>query len=247
MKVSHTKNMGTKAVSAVALGVSIMCAPLVAAEHPATAAHAPSSNVAWTADMVRFVAQGDKKRGGELNQSLFCASCHGNAGIAPSANWPSLAGQRAQYTFKMLKDFKDGKRHGSHSAEIMNSEAQLVSDQDMADLAQFYASFDLPQLPEGVTFDAVLGAQSKAVISRGDGKRLVAPCQSCHGSHGEGESTDSPALAGQSPEYLIKTLQEYKSGARGNDIYSRMRLIAKVLTDEEIVQMANYYAGLTSK
>jgi cytochrome c553 len=203
--------------------------------------------VAWTIEQVRFVAQGDKNRGAQLSKDLFCASCHGDAGIAPSANWPSLAGQRAEYTFKMLKDYKEGKRKDSHAAEIMVAEAQLVTDQDMADLAQFYASFPLPPLPEGVSFDTAVGAQSKSIVARGDGKRLVAPCQSCHVSNGEGQATDTPALAGQSPDYFIKTMQEYKSGVRHNDVYARMRLIAKTLTDEEIVQMAHYYAGLTAK
>ena len=235
-------------VGMVGLAAAMMISPAFAAGHEvAVAGKGPSSNVAWTAEQVRFVAQGDKNRGAQLHQDLFCVSCHGNAGIAPSANWPSLAGQRAEYTFKMLKDYKEGKRKGSHAAEIMTAEGQLVTDQDMADLAQFYASFDLPALPEGVTFDAAMGEQITYIVRRGDGKRLLAPCQSCHVSNGEGQATDTPALAGQTPEYFIKTMQDYKTGARSNDVYSRMRLIAKVLTDEEIVQLAHYYAGLTAK
>jgi len=250
----------------------MLVSPLFAAGHEAkTTQQGPSSNVAWTADMVEFVAKGDKNRGAQLNADLFCASCHGNAGVAPSANWPSLAGQRAEYTFKMLKDYKEGKRKGSHAAEIMTAEGQLVTDQDMADLAQFYASFELPTLIDeskyaelvqatraatdpfptlpggGITFDKTASKLAVPLVTRGDGKRLLAPCQSCHVSNGEGQATDTPALAGQSPEYFIKTMQDYKTGARHNDVYSRMRLIAKVLTDEEIVQLAHYYAGLTAK
>ncbi len=241
--------MNIKAVTTVAaLGAALMAMPLMAAEHEAgMGAKGPSTNVAWTAEQMRFVAKGDVARGGVLNRELFCASCHGDAGIAQSGNWPSLAGQRAEYTFKMLKDYKDGKRHGSHAAEIMVKVAQHMSDQDMADLAQFYASFALPQLPTGVSFDPAKAEQAKTVIKRGDGKRLLAPCQSCHGPSGEGSVTDTPALSGQTPDYFIKTMHEYKSGARANDVYSRMRLIAKTLTDEEIVQMANYYAGMTAK
>lgn len=241
--------MNIKAVTAVAaFGAALATMPLMAAEHEAgMGAKGPSSNVAWTAEQMRFVAQGDKNRGGWLNRELFCASCHGDAGIAQSANWPSLAGQRAEYTFKMLKDYKDGKRHGSHAAEIMVKVAQQMSDQDMADLAQFYASFALPQLPTGVSFDPAKAEQASTLVKRGDGKRLLAPCQACHGPNGEGSVTDTPALAGQTPDYFIKTMHEYKSGARASDVYSRMRLIAKRLTDDEIVQLANYYAGMTAK
>ncbi|MGC8731182.1 MAG: c-type cytochrome [Halothiobacillaceae bacterium] len=235
-------------VSLAAVGAALMVSQGVAAEHGASAAaKGPSTNVAWTNEQLRFVAQGDKNRGGQLNRDMFCASCHGDAGVAPSASWPSLAGQRAEYTFKMLKDYKDGKRHGSQTSEIMVKVAQLLTDQDMADLAQFYASFALPKLPDGVSFDAALAEKARSVVTRGDGKRLVAPCQACHGPNGEGSVTDTPALAGQTPDYFIKTMHEYKSGARASDVYSRMRLIAKTLSDEEIEQMAHYYAGMTAK
>ncbi len=234
-------------VHAAAAATALLAAPLMAAGHGGEQASGPSTHVAWTAEQMRFVASGDAGRGGLLNRQMFCASCHGDAGIAQSGNWPSLAGQRAEYTFKMLKDYKDGKRHGSQAAEIMVRVAQQLSDQDMADLAQFYASFKLPTLPVGVSFDPALAEQAKPVVMRGDGKRLLAPCQSCHGPNGEGSVTDTPALAGQVPEYFIKTMHEYKSGARSNDVYSRMRLIAHSLSDEEIVQMAHYYAGLTAR
>jgi len=245
MKNKTMKN--TFVASMVAVGATLLAAPLMAAEHGSTPASGPSSNVAWTAEQIRFVAQGDANRGGLLSHQMFCASCHGDAGVAQSGNWPSLAGQRAEYTFKMLKDYKDGKRHSGEHAEIMVQVAQFLSDQDMADLAQFYAGFQLPQLPSGVTFDPAKGQQIKTLVMRGDGKRLLVPCQACHGPQGEGAVTDTPALAGQTPEYFIKTMLDYKAGTRANDVYSRMRLIAQSLSDEEIVQLAHYYAGMTAK
>ncbi|MGK0674429.1 MAG: c-type cytochrome [Halothiobacillaceae bacterium] len=246
MKIKTMKNKIV--MSLAAMGAALMVSQTMAAEHGAkTAVKGPSTNVAWTAEQLRFVAAGDKNRGGQLNRDMFCASCHGDQGIAPTGNWPSLAGQRAEYTFKMLKDYKDGKRRGSASADIMVQVAQHLSDQDMADLAQFYASFKLPPLPAGVSFDAAKADQAKTLVTRGDGKRLLAPCQACHGPNGEGAVIDIPALAGMPPEYFVKTMHEYKSGARANDVYSRMRLIAKTLSDEEIHQLANYYAGMTAK
>ena len=58
------------------------------------------------------------------------------------------------------------------------------------------------------------------------------------------DRVDTPRLAGQEEEYLKKTLLAYKSGARANDIYSRMRLIASKLSDLEIEQLAKYYSTL---
>jgi cytochrome c553 len=55
---------------------------------------------------------------------------------------------------------------------------------------------------------------------------------------------DIPASAGQQAEYFEATLKDYKTGNRHNDIYSRMRLIAKQLTDEEIKDLAQYYLQL---
>lgn len=52
---------------------------------------------------------------------------------------------------------------------------------------------------------------------------------------------DIPALAGQQAEYTINTLLEYKNGTRHNDIYSRMRLIARQLSDDEIKQLGELY------
>lgn len=228
-----------------AMGLSSLA---FAGDHGKTAATGgPSTNVAWTAEMMRFVAKGDISNGARLNSEAYCASCHGHAGIAPSPNWPSTAGQRAEYTFKMLKDYKDGKRAGTAHNQLMQLAVMPLSDQDMADLAKYYASFPLPTLPVGVTHDAAKAKEASKMIVRGDGSRFIAPCQSCHGSKGEGSITDTPALAGMPPEYFIKTMQEYRDGTRKNDVYARMRLIAKDLTDAEIEAMAHYYAGMTAK
>lgn len=214
---------------------------------PVMAQDAPSTNIAWTQAEIRFVAQGDIQRGKELNQRAYCVSCHGETGISPSANWPSLAGQRAEYTFKMLKDYQDKKRTGTAHNQLMYMATQQLNDQDMADLARFYASQPLPKLPSGITYDVDKAKAASNLIVRGDGMRFIAPCQSCHGIKGEGAITDTPALAGMPPDYFIATMKEYRNGTRHNDVYARMRLITKELTDVEIENLAHYYAGLTAK
>lgn len=241
------KSLFTKTLLASALATMMVVAPATANETTKASAGGPSTNVTWTAEMMRFVANGDIGNGARLNSEAYCASCHGHAGIAPSPNWPSTAGQRAEYTFKMLKDYKDGKRAGTAHNQLMQLAVMPLSDQDMADLAKYYASFPLPTLPVGVTHDAAKAKDASKLIVRGDGSRFIAPCQSCHGSKGEGSITDIPALAGMPPEYFIKTMQEYRDGTRKNDVYARMRLIAKDLSDAEIEAMAHYYAGMTAK
>ncbi|MGC8697290.1 MAG: c-type cytochrome, partial [Halothiobacillus sp.] len=202
----------------------------------------PSTEVAWTPETMALVRSGNVQKGGQLANEQMCASCHGHAGIAQSNNWPSLAGQRAEYTYKMLQDYKNGSRN---TYPLMTALAKPMSDQDMADIAAFYASFKLPPVPEGTPIDKALADKAELLVMKGDGNRLLAPCMSCHGYKGEGDVVDIPAMAGQTPEYFIRTMQDYKAGKRSDDVYSRMRLVAHSLSDQEIIELANYYANLT--
>ncbi|MFN2381270.1 MAG: cytochrome c [Guyparkeria sp.] len=224
---------------AVALGA----APLASAEHGPIErpADAPSSTIAWTPELKHALADADAERGASLSQSKMCASCHGNAGVSWSGQWPSLAGQPAEYTYKMLVDYATGDRAQTQRAYLMHVISLELTDRDMLDLSAFYAQFDLPPAAEK---EAEYSDSTIALVRDGDGQRLLAPCASCHGNLGQGQKYDIPALAGQRPEYFIKTMQEYKDGTRRNDVYSRMRSIAKTLTDEEIAALADYYATL---
>lgn len=195
------------------------------------AAAEPSTNIAWTPELLEFVAKGDAKNGQKLAQT--CAGCHGDKGISPMDDYPSLAGQLATYTYKQLRDYADGKR--THM--LMNSIAQGLSEQDSADLAAWFATLE-PQ--PGKAGDGSL-EKAEVLVTQGNGKKIIPSCFVCHGDKGQGEKQDIPALSGQQPGYFINTLNEYKTGARHNDIYSRMRLIAQQLGEEDIQQLAQYY------
>jgi len=69
-------------------------------------------------------------------KSGVCAACHGATGTAPNPVWPNLAGQNAPYLVKQLKDFKSGARKNP----IMSPQAMPLSDQDMENLAAYFAS-----------------------------------------------------------------------------------------------------------
>ena len=110
-----------------------------------------------------------------------------------------------------------------------------LSDQDIADLAALYASFAPPA--------AVTGVAVPILVDRGDPQRIIQPCKVCHGDGGAGTMRDGPAIAGQHRDYLVATLQSYKNGTRANDVYGRMRLIAALLTDDEIDALAEYFSS----
>ncbi len=200
----------------------------------------PSSQIAWTPELLNLVKKGNADKGKALAES--CKSCHGDKGqgmkeetrddeVLPAI--PALAGQVATYTYKQLRDYLSGSR--SHVQ--MTGVAKGLSEQDAADLAVWFGS--LPRAENKSGNDKL--ARAEKMVEQGDGKRILPPCFVCHGSKGQGEKQDIPALAGQQANYFTRTLLEYKNGQRHNDVYSRMRLIAQQLSENEIKELALYY------
>lgn len=75
-----------------------------------------------------------------------------------------------------------------------------------------------------------------------EGKRVAeASCASCHGVKGISNARGVPHIAGQRPLYLYQELRLYQSGNRGN---TPMNNVVKFLSDDALVKVAAYYAGL---
>jgi cytochrome c553 len=75
------------------------------------------------------------------------------------------------------------------------------------------------------------------------GKEKSAICAACHGADGNSVAPDFPRLAGQYPDYLVVTLQHYKSGKRKNPIMAPM--VAN-LSAEDIADLAAYFSSQTN-
>ncbi len=73
------------------------------------------------------------------------------------------------------------------------------------------------------------------------GKAAAPQCATCHGQDGIAMAPDAPNLAGQPEVYLAEQLQAYRAGERGHE---QMSLIAADLTDDEIADLAAYYAAI---
>ena len=70
-------------------------------------------------------------------KSATCAGCHGVDGNSANPEWPKLAGQHPNYLEKQLREFKEGKtRNNAMMAPMVAS----LTEQDMADLASYYAA-----------------------------------------------------------------------------------------------------------
>jgi cytochrome c553 len=232
------------AITATSLLMGFATAPARAADHAA----APVAT-AWTPATLRnalsALPKGDAERGRAVNQQLFCASCHGDSGVAPTQNWPHLAGQKATYTAKMLLDYQSRLRREDQGAALMHDIAVMMTPQQIADVSVFYAAQPAPQ-GDG-TPRPLAGGQgmtAEQLVRKGDPARLLTPCASCHGVKGQGGKLEASALAGQNPLYFSRTLLHYQSGQRNNDAAKGMSAFAKKLTRSEIDALAAYYADL---
>jgi len=208
--------------------------PIILCITPLFVSAEPASNMVWMPETLDFVKNGDLKKGKQLAQS--CIGCHGEKGISAIGMFPSLAGQTANYTYKQLRDYADGKRENP----MMSSIAAGLTEQDSADLAAWFQSLPVAQ-NKASTKDI---SKAISMVDKGNGKKILPPCFTCHEADGSGQRMDTPALAGQQAEYTINTLLAYKNGTRHNDIYSRMRVIAKQLSKDEIEQLGEYYQQL---
>ncbi len=190
---------------------------------------APGSKVVLTSATLAHPSQQSIGRGATLAQR--CAICHGPTGIS-RADSPNLAGQYAAVIYKELSDFRSGARVNA----IMTPFAANLTDQEIADLAAYYAY--LPRLP---AYHPEPPRPPTTIVVYGAPTRGIAPCGSCHGSLDN--KTGSPWLEGQSAVYLKAQLEALASGQRHNDINEQMRNIARAMTPAEIDEAAAYYAS----
>ena len=176
------------------------------------------------------------------NMSLVCGACHGADGnsIAP---FPKLAGQGEKYLFKQLQDIRDGDR----SVPTMVGQLDGKSDQDLADIAAYYAS----QPASGGQTNPELLTLGAKIYRSGVAERNVAACIACHSPTGKGNAPAGfPALAGQHPQYVADQLRAYRKGfedtnGRTNDGDAKiMRTTAFGLSDNEIEAVSSYVSGL---
>jgi len=212
---------------------------------------APAAVTKWTPGTLRnalaALPQGNAEAGKKVHDALFCASCHGPTGVAPTQNWPHLAGQKAAYTAKMMLDYQDKRRLEGKRAELMHDIAVMMSPQQIADVAAFYEAQAAPTddgTPRPQASAAPKDVPAATLVRKGDKTRLITPCASCHGVAGQGGKLEASALAGQNPLYFVRTLLDFQAGVRHNDSVKGMSAFAKKLSRTEIEALATYYADL---
>lgn len=151
----------------------------------------------------------------------MCRTCHGLDGYAKIPIAPHIGGEPAEYLEAQLLAFKTGAREN----EMMSVVAAGLSEQQIADVAAWYAAHTaVATLPEGVTEDDA-----------------PQDCVACHGATGISELPDVPNLAGETNIYIDTQLKAFKRGKRTNEIMSE---IAAALDDIQIREYADWYAAI---
>lgn len=170
-------------------------------------------------------------------KAVTCAACHGQDGNSLNPEWPSLAGQHENYLVNTLQAFKSGERNNV----LMAGQVVPLSDQDMADLAAYYAS----QKVVHRTADPDLVARGERLYRGGNLERGISACIACHGPTGRGNPAAAyPSLAGQHAAYTAAQLRAYAAGERKSDPQQMMRNVASRLNKDDIEAVASYIQGL---
>jgi len=119
--------------------------------------------------------------------------------------------------------------------------AMPLGTQDMADISAYFSS----QKVAIGSANAEKAALGKKLYLGGNSAKGISACMACHGPNGAGNpGAKYPALQGQQSMYMVKQLQDFRSGTRTNDPAKMMSSIAAKMSNEEIEAVAEYIAGL---
>jgi cytochrome c553 len=178
---------------------------------------------------------GDVKAG--ETKAAMCIGCHGIPGYQNSFpeihKVPMISGQSAPYVAAALQAYRKGDR----KHPTMRGIAGSLSDQDIADLAAYYASHQTASAPE----------QPKAAPTAVAALLEKGACASCHGANFSKPIDPSyPKIGGQHADYLYVALKSYK--VEGNPYIGRnnaiMGGIVQQFSNAELKQLANYLASV---
>ena len=158
-----------------------------------------------------------------------CAGCHGADGKPVDKLIPAIWGQQLGYLYIQLRDFKRGDRKN----EIMQPIASAMERDEMLAIAEYFSKKPWPNLGQP--------SAPKEVATRALRANSSVGCTGCHLDQFQGDGT-VPRLAGMSREYMTKTIDEFRSRARGNNPGMSDLMIA---TDpQDLAALEEYLSGL---
>ena len=198
---------------------------------------------AYIAKMVPFETEPQLHAVAEKGKSMFvgtCLPCHGSEGLGnQQMNAPRLAGQADWYLARQLTKFKQGIR-GAHKDDVAGMQMAtmaktLMDEESIKNLAAYINGLNEVTSAKDDTVKVVSSSPEQ-------GKNFYQlNCTACHRQDGLGDPEfNAPALAGQHDWYLVRQLQNFKSGTRGahpEDFQGmQMAPLATLLKDDQAIQ-----------
>ncbi len=149
--------------------------------------------------------------------SASCGKCHGAGGISHKPMVPSLAAQEPFYLVNASKAYRN---HGRSEETKM----PVKTDEQINNIAAYYAT----------------QAMTASVEKEFSGQEMAEKCDRCHNPASGERNLSIPVLRGQSYDYLVKAMKEYRDSDREN---SMMHKMSARYSDEMISTLATYYAN----
>jgi cytochrome c553 len=168
----------------------------------------------------------------EMREKLeTCAACHGDNGISPNQEVPSLAAQPDIFTQWQLVYMRDGTR----KVQAMEEVVKTMTDSDIRFYGAYFAALPPPVPDHAKPNDT----ESAEVLN------LIKPrrCANCHDDTFAGKG-EMPRLAGQREDYLAKAFRDYRSNARRGRGQAVMVEMVSTLTENDIKVLAEYLSRL---
>ena len=161
-----------------------------------------------------------------------CFACHGPQGVSQTAQTPSLAGQPDGFLQWQLVFFRSGVRKNP----VMQPMAAGLSDDDIRNLAAYFAAQKPPAAGSNGTADAALYAAGQQLAQRNR-------CASCHRDDYAGMQA-AARTASQREDYLLTALRAFKAGTRTGGGVAAMADVVYPLGDDELRALAHFMAHL---
>jgi cytochrome c553 len=174
-------------------------------------------------------------------RTLACTACHGREGRAgPDGYYPRIAGKPAGYLYNQLLNFREGRRHYGLMAGLLDT----LSDAYLYDIAQYFASLDVPYPPpQAPAAPPEVLQQGRQIVQQGDPERRVPACASCHGKALTGVLPNVPGLLGLSRDYLVAQIGAWRTGQRRAAAPDCMAEVARRLSPEDLFAVTAWLAA----
>jgi len=174
-------------------------------------------------------------------RTLACTACHGKEGrAAPDGYYPRIAGKPAGYLYNQLLNFREGRRHYGLMTRLLDP----LSEQYLYEIAQHFASLDVPYPPpQRATLPANVLERGRVVATQGDAASGVPACVQCHGERMTGVLPAVPGLLGVSRDYLNAQLGAWRAGQRHSHAPDCMAQVAKRLSPDDLTAVAAWLAA----